>query len=217
MKLCLLNVCVFLAVFAYSQAAVYNMHQNEIEKREEQWTKPAFCNNLDCPKYTVMKKGKDYELRKYAAAKWVSTNLSGVEYGMSATRTMFMRLFNYISGENAAKAKVPMTCPVTTRFLHGQGPACVSNFTMSFYVPNPEAPAPTNKNVTFTEMPETLVYVRQFGGYYINYDAWVKEAMQLASDIGNEDLFHTNFWYTAGYNAPFQLFNRHNEVWLFAK
>ncbi|XP_074650574.1 heme-binding protein 2-like [Tubulanus polymorphus] len=128
-------------------------------------------------------------------------------------RTMFMKLFKYISGENAAKQKIPMTCPVTTRFIAGAGPACESNFTMSFYVPNTDAPKPTNKDVFFTEMPETLIYVRQFSGYYVRFDAWAQEAMKLAEAIGNEKAYDNSFFFTAGYDAPFKLFNRHNEIW----
>lgn len=46
-----------------------------------------------------------------------------------------MKLFDYISGGNSAKTKIPMTAPVVTKIEPGQGPNCESTFTMSFYNP----------------------------------------------------------------------------------
>lgn len=53
----------------------------------------------------------------------------------TAMRGSFMKLFDYISGANSAKAKIPMTAPVLTKVEPGQGPNCESTFTMSFYNP----------------------------------------------------------------------------------
>ncbi|XP_074650992.1 heme-binding protein 2-like [Tubulanus polymorphus] len=214
--LLLVGVSALVLLTARCEAKVINMDQNEIERHQVSWTPPKFCNGLSCPEYDVVKKTDDYELRRYKQSKWVSTQLVGIDYGMSAMRTMFMRLFNYIQGENVAKQKIPMTCPVTTRFIPGAGPACESNFTMSFYLPNP-ASAPTNKDVFLSELPETLVYVRQFGGYILRFSTWVEEAHKLAAAIGNEKAYHREFFYTAGYDAPFKLFNRTNEIWFIAK
>lgn len=50
-------------------------------------------------------------------------------------RGSFMKLFDYISGGNSGKTKIPMTSPVVTKIEPGQGPNCESTFTMSFYNP----------------------------------------------------------------------------------
>ena len=42
---------------------------------------------------------QDFELREYEATRWVSTAQLGIDYD-AAVEKMFMRLFNYISGEN---------------------------------------------------------------------------------------------------------------------
>lgn len=65
---------------------------------------------------------------------WVSTKGTGMEKD-AAMRGSFMKLFDYISGANSAKAKIPMTAPVLTKIEPGQGPNCESTFTMSFYNP----------------------------------------------------------------------------------
>lgn len=48
---------------------------------------------------------------------------------------MQQRLFNYISGSNEGKKKVDMTSPVTVQTTPGQGPACSSDFMVSFFLP----------------------------------------------------------------------------------
>lgn len=55
-----------------------------------------------------------------------------------------------------------MTCPVTNRIIPGQGPACESNFTMSFYVAPDQgkAPNPSDKSVFLQTAPAFTAYVR---------------------------------------------------------
>eukprot|EP00544_Gedaniella_sp_CCMP2646_P000026 CAMPEP_0202503894 /NCGR_PEP_ID=MMETSP1361-20130828/43078_1 /ASSEMBLY_ACC=CAM_ASM_000849 /TAXON_ID=210615 /ORGANISM="Staurosira complex sp., Strain CCMP2646" /LENGTH=87 /DNA_ID=CAMNT_0049137257 /DNA_START=114 /DNA_END=373 /DNA_ORIENTATION=- len=73
---------------------------------------PPFCNNLDCPVYTVVTKTAQYEIRKYAPSVWSSTNVTSVDSYNDATREGFQRLFKYISGANTNGTKVPMAAPV---------------------------------------------------------------------------------------------------------
>lgn len=68
------------------------------------------------------------------AASWVSTSGTGMDKD-SAMRGSFMKLFDYISGSNSNKKKIPMTGPVLTKIEPGQGPNCESTFTMNFYNP----------------------------------------------------------------------------------
>jgi len=180
-------------------------------------TEPAFCNGLECPKFTVEKTTKEYELRMYPTSSWVSTNIVGMDYD-KATSEGFHRLFDYISGANELNMKIDMTAPVTTRVIPGPGPACESNFTVSFFVPfkyqeNP--PKPTSPDVFISSLPEFEAYVRSFKGF-AGQDEYLKEAATLAADLSNATIsHHTDFFYTAGYDSPFKPFNRHNEVWYF--
>jgi hypothetical protein len=43
---------------------------------------PWFCHDLDCPRFSLQKNLTDLgiELRRYPAAKWVSTNIEGASY-----------------------------------------------------------------------------------------------------------------------------------------
>lgn len=72
--------------------------------------------------------------------------------------------YHYVTDSNIFSGiKVPMTAPVTTRVIPAPGPACQSNFTISFFVPfadqaNP--PEPSDKNVFISTLPEFTAYVR---------------------------------------------------------
>lgn len=179
--------------------------------------KPKFCNGLDCPPFDVKEKTKDYEMREYPESHWVQTVLSNINY-KEAQYTMFMKLFHYISGQNADKKKIAMTCPVIMRIIPGQGPACENNFTMAFYVSPSEGtpPQPTDPTVSLIKLPLLQAYAQSFGGY-ASMDKNIEHAKNMGEALKKAGKkFEDSFFYTAGYDAPFKLFNRHNEVWFLA-
>ncbi|KAM8946402.1 heme-binding protein 2 [Pelodytes ibericus] len=180
-----------------------------------------FSSGLENPKCTtVVHEASEYETRQYEATKWVSTAVESLKDWDSAVSTGFMRLFKYIQGSNEKEVKIEMTAPVTTFIQPGAGPACESSITVSFYIPSEhqnEPPKPTDANIFIEERPKTTVYVRCFGGF--TSEAKNREQLlQLSESLKrDEKSFEENIYYTAGYDSPFKLFNRHNEVWLVAK
>lgn len=184
-----------------------------------QWTdkKPSFCRRLECPVYSVTGEGEGYEIRSYEAAKWVSTTVMNQSY-RSAGRTAFGKLFSYISGANEGGVKIDMTAPVTARVIPTTTSALGNNMTYSFFIPfefQDNTPAPTSADVFFTNMADFEVYVRSFGGFASSKD-WTRHSNILKAALDNDNLpYDTRYFYTAGYDSPFTLFNRHNEVWYF--
>lgn len=62
-----------------------------------------------------------------------------------------------------------------------------------------------------------LTSTRSFSGF-ASTEKYAEEAEVLAKILRNRgQAFHEDFFYTAGYDSPFKLFNRHNEVWYFKK
>merc|ERR1712170_78922 len=178
------------------------------------WVKPSFCRNLDCPRYNVLLQGEDYELREYEQALWVSTEAESIDGSISSE--LFGRLFRYIDGANANGEKIAMTAPVVNKVTPGSGPNCESVFKQSFYVPDSrqqDAPQPSADNVYLDTQPVIRVYVRSFSGY-ATQDDYLRNIYMLAESIGDPTKFRTDHYMTAGYDSPFQPFNRHNEVWL---
>lgn len=111
-----------------------------------------------------------------------------------------------------------MTAPVATRVVPGAGPNCESQFTISFYIPpkhQADPPKPKSSNVFIEDFPEMTMYTSGFGGF-ANDEKWIAEARQLSEKLTNKDI-HSEFYFTAGYDSPFKLFNRLNEVWFVKK
>merc|ERR1719348_2543474 len=95
----------------------------------------ASCWTEQAP-YEVLQEFEGFEMRKYPAIKWISTDAQDVmPHDGAEHRKAFYRLFNYIDGSNDAKTKIPMTAPVTMQIIPGEGPNCESNYTMSFFIP----------------------------------------------------------------------------------
>ena len=79
-----------------------------------------------------------------------------------------------------------------------------------------DTPAPTDETVFLQTLPALDAYVASFAGYATGsiYLDKAKETVQALEDAGVE--LDTSYFYTAGYDSPFRLRNRHNEVWLLA-
>jgi len=149
---------------------------------------------------------------------------------------MFKELFKYISGVNERAEEINMTRPVTT-LHHVERRDYLGNVEiqeMCFYLPEKyqpnhkhdeeagpsprhaelEAPKPLNQSKVFIHTrPELEVYVRAFGGYAMTQDDWEIQRQTLEDDLAGKP-HHDNEFFTVGYNGPFKLFNRRNEVWI---
>eukprot|EP00798_Chlamydomonas_sp_ICE-L_P018456 gene18456-24936_t len=181
---------------------------------------PWFCHGIDCAKFELKDTYKsgdvEIELRSYEGGKWASTKISDVDYD-KAVRTGFFRLFSYISGSNEEKQKIEMTAPVKTMVTPGEGPFCESHFTVSFFVPfdfQDKVPTPTSADVFIEDVPAASYYVLSYPGY-TSESKMLDEAIKAVEALEDLKLAYDNStFYTAGYDPPFRLLNRHNEVWI---
>uniref|UniRef100_A0A8C6STU0 Heme binding protein 2 n=1 Tax=Neogobius melanostomus TaxID=47308 RepID=A0A8C6STU0_9GOBI len=176
-----------------------------------------FSTGLQNPGFTpAEKQGQDYETRTYNASKWVSTTLTGTDWD-PAMSTGFRRLFKYIGGTNQNKAKVEMTAPVSCFVEPGAGPTCESKFTVSFYIPEEHQaspPEPSEPDVFIEHRKEFTAYVRTHGGFS-NEQMKRDELLKLLESLKRDGAeFVDQPFYVAGYDSPFKLTNRRNEVWI---
>jgi len=182
---------------------------------------PSFCHHLDCPKYNVTYSNStaNLEIRVYEQVKWVRTNVSELSNFTLAMEIGFMKLFDYISGANVNGSKIPMAAPVTNKIIPGAGPACDTVFQISFFIPfefqdNP--PLPTNDTVFIADDPELTRAVYQFGGFANKWNEVlppIKDLHDALTSYGQYD-FNPNINYVCGYDSPYHVFNRHNEIWV---
>lgn len=209
------SVLLALACCALCASVEQKAVPDKAEGENQAWEKPAYCNGLDCPEFTVIKKTKDYEYREYKKSMWVKNTEKALSID-EVRSPMFRSLFRYIAGNNDKNQVVAMTAPVTIKYTPGAGPACESNFTMGFFVADevaPTAPKPTEEGVFLESHGSFKVYVRMYPGFsYPELELREISALNAALPAGTKVI--KSFWYYAGYDSPFKPFDRHNEVWL---
>ncbi|XP_074553558.1 heme-binding protein 2-like [Halichoeres trimaculatus] len=169
----------------------------------------------ECLLYELVCDTGEYEVRKYGAAKWVSTKEKSLTMDL-AQMAAFKRLFGYISGENERGKKIEMTAPVIVEIPEKNFWERV-NFTMSFLLPSEyqqNPPRATNDEVYIHEMPEMQMYVQSYGGWMTSFSDYY-HARCLKDVLDEEEaMYGTKYHYGVSYNSPMTLFNRHNEVWV---
>ncbi|KPP65508.1 Heme-binding protein 2-like, partial [Scleropages formosus] len=112
--------------------------------------------------------------------------------------------------------KMDMTAPVLVKVQENKKIWESSKYTLSFLLPSAfqeSAPLPTDPKVYFTDMPDTRVYVRSYGGWMLSVTTKLNSEM-LTRDLDKVNAtYNKNFSYAVGYNSPKKILNRHNEVW----
>ncbi|KXJ29177.1 Heme-binding protein 2 [Exaiptasia diaphana] len=174
---------------------------------------PDFYNGSIGPRFKLLDSDEDYETRIYESTKWVSTDMETSDYGDAMSKG-FWKLFGYIGGKNETKSKVAMTIPVrgTVTQHEGETKSVVTSF---FVDQSKDCPAPTEETVFVKEESEEVkVYVRNFGGFAKDHS--YKENLQALKDSLDRDgkCYVTGVYFTAGYDPPFKLWGRRNEVYV---
>jgi hypothetical protein len=181
----------------------------------------SLCLAIEEPTYQVLQQlGNNMEIRKYGSSKWVSTKADSTVNNVGST-SMFFSLFNYISGANNNKQKMEMTAPVLMEYKSKDNTKINKNsqvsVSMNFYIPSQfksNTPQPTANNVYLTDLPELTVAVARFGGFASVNDYMTKRDALISALGSNAQSYDSINMITAGYNSPFTLFFRRNEVWL---
>jgi len=195
------------------------------QTREEGDTRPWFCHDLQCPEFKTIREIKVpdsdmvIEERCYKETNWVQTAGEGDD--AKKWYNMFQKLFAYIGkGENVKHEKIDMTAPV----LVSVDEESKSHSVMGFFIPPADvdsAPAPTREDVKINKISPMCVYVLSYGGWQMsmNNKFWskvdtLKEGLKKA---GVNDVDEAAGPMFAGYDSPWRLINRHNEVMVLKK
>jgi hypothetical protein len=156
--------------------------------------------------YKVNKKYASFEIRSYEASLFTSVKLDTKEFKEASSRG-FSILAGYIFGGNEKNEKIAMTSPVAM--------SLEDSMTVMFLVPkkfNKESlPGPNQSQIKFRDEPAKTVAAISFGGW-ANDDKIEKYKEKLKQALDAEGIKYTNRFYFLGYNPPFEIFNRKNEV-----
>ena len=162
--------------------------------------------NIETYSYVLNKKYSTFEIRKYEETLFTSVKLSTSGYKNSSSKG-FSILAGYIFGGNERNEKISMTSPVTM--------SLEDSMTMMFMVPKElkkeKLPKPNQSLIEFKEEPAKIVAAISFSGW-ANDEKIEKYKQKLKSALDAEGIAYTNRFYFLGYNAPYEVFNRKNEV-----
>lgn len=157
-------------------------------------------------KYEVLKSYGNVEIRKYEPAIFSSVMLGKNSYREISGKG-FGILAGYIFGGNTKKENISMTSPVTMELGDSSK--------MKFMVPKGytmnSLPEPNDKRIIFEQQNEKIIAAIQFDGWADN-DKIEYYTEQLKSSLAKEHINHTNKFSYLGYNPPYELINRRNEV-----
>lgn len=156
--------------------------------------------------YNVIKTYRDFEIRQYERAIFARTKVDASNY-RSGSSEAFRTLASYIFGGNERNESIAMTSPVAMR--NNQG------FEMEFMMPSKYSleslPAPNRQNIEFYEKPEMVMAAISFKGWAS--DAKIAEMTEtLKALLEKEGITHTGNFIYLGYNPPYQVINRRNEI-----
>ena len=157
-------------------------------------------------KYQVLKTYDNFEIRKYEPAIFSSVKMLSKTYEESSGKG-FRVLAGYIFGGNTSNEAIAMTSPVTMEL--GE------TMTMKFMVPKGydmnSLPEPNDKNITFEQQPEKIIAAIRFDGWASD-DKIAKHIELLRNALAKAGIKHTNTFSYLGYNPPYEVINRRNEV-----
>jgi len=147
-----------------------------------------------------------YEIRSYPDLTVATTELERSSYSEMA-RTGFSRIASYIFGKNSSGKKISMTSPVKMDMSDSSS--------MSFYLPPEylisELPVPDRSDVRIQVEPAKKVAVIQFSGW-ASKKVLESKFEELKTLLEEEQLKYEDSYSYLGYNPPYQLINRRNEV-----
>jgi hypothetical protein len=162
--------------------------------------------NIETYAYVVKKKYERFEIRSYEATLFTSVKLSTKGYKNSSSKG-FSILAGYIFGNNERNEKISMTSPVSM--------SLEDSTTMMFMVPKKlnkdMLPKPNQTSIEFKEVPAKLIAAISFSGW-ANDTKIENYKQELKAALDAEGILYTNKFYFYGYNAPYEVFNRKNEV-----
>ncbi|NOQ71113.1 MAG: heme-binding protein [Crocinitomix sp.] len=169
------------------------------------WAK-SLSSKIEMPPFEVLKTFNGFEIRKYEPATFSYVTLDVASY-KEGSSLGFRKLAGYIFGGNDKGQKIAMTSPVEIEMD--------TQMVMKFLVPAEykleDLPVPNNKEVQFVEEPERTVASITFGGFASDTKiALFKE--KLVQLLAEQNIKHKNEFSFLGYNSPFDLINRRNEM-----
>jgi len=154
---------------------------------------------------TLYRNGK-FEIRFYPLANMASVNMEGSFY--KNRNSGFQTLAGYIFGGNKESKKIAMTSPVR---MSDEAKGSKMSFIMPGAIPFENLPEPNNQQIILHQSNPVYRASVQFGGF-ANSRKIEEKKKELFEKLKELNYKHNNTVEYLGYNPPYQLINRRNEV-----
>ena len=178
-------------------------------------------SNVEHPKYTLIERSGNIEIRDYAPMIVAETEVTGER--REAISKGFRLIANYIFGNNTAAQKIPMTAPVTQQgsekiamtapvTQQGVGKSWRVRFVMPSKYTMETLPKPNNPAVELKEIPGKRFAAIRFSGMG-GQDSLERHTKEVDEFLSAKNLTPLSPPTYAFYNPPWTLpFLRRNEV-----
>ncbi|CCD87975.1 putative heme-binding protein, SOUL family [Bradyrhizobium sp. ORS 285] len=176
-------------------------------------------SRVEHPKYDVVSRDGDYEIRAYAPMIIAQAEVQGAR--RPAIEEGFRIIGGYIFGANQAKAKIAMTAPVQQQASAATAPAdgvASDRWSVSFVMPSnwtlDTLPPPADDRIKLTPMPAQRMVALTFSGSYSD-GILADKTRELRDYAQRKGLAVSGAPLLAFYNPPWTLpMLRRNEVML---
>ncbi len=165
-----------------------------------------YSSRTEQHKYEVIKSYDKFEIRRYEPALFSSVILEKKGYKENSGEG-FRILAGYIFGGNESNEKIAMTSPVAMEL--GDTSKMMFMVPESYQLEN--LPTPNNSKIVFEKKEEKIMAAIQFSGW-ADDEKIEKYKLILINELEKEKLLTNGKFTFLGYNAPFELTNRRNEV-----
>ncbi|TNE52866.1 MAG: heme-binding protein [Bacteroidetes bacterium] len=165
-----------------------------------------YNRSIETYPYRVLKQYEGFEIREYLPRNFIYVTMPASTYSETSGKG-FRYLAGYIFGSNDQQKKIAMTAPVAMNME--------DSVTMMFMVPKEydlkDLPVPNQSEIKFTREPSKVVAAIKFSGW-ANDEKIRKYASKLKSLLHQNKLNFASKYSYFGYNAPYEMINRRNEI-----
>ncbi len=158
-------------------------------------------------KYSVVHSEEEFEIRFYPAATFATIKSEAKTYG-ELSGPGFRKLAGYIFGGNESETKISMTSPVQMDIND-----TISE--MSFVMPSgynsDNLPKPNDSQVIIHKTQDEYVAALRFSGFSSD-NAILHHSEKLKALLDLKGIVYTGNFRFLGYNPPWQLVGRRNEI-----
>lgn len=163
-------------------------------------------DDIEMPDYRVIKKYENVEIRQYPSMVIAQTMLSK-STNQQQMNGGFRVIAGYIFGGNERNQKIAMTAPVVMKM----GDTASMYFMMPKQYSTSELPKPNSNDVKILEEKSRVMAVIRYDGF--SSDEKIKKyTNELAAIVVKYNLKTTGPYMYMGYNAPWDIINRRNEI-----